>query len=320
MISIFNGRNRGLESGDKQAVFVQFSVELRNHLSEFKGAKWAVFCAVALHADENGWAWPSIDTLARETGYNSQTVSRAISSLCDVSIEGRRVLLSYQPREQGRGGYKSNRYLIFPTADEIARYGGNKEGDFPSISFPYTEDPNTENLCTKKNQSKEETLIGADAPAVVADAKPKASKPVAVRVSDMPEVQMVARICKANLELMAQTDKKRLQVYQVGKKFAELGYTADDIYRIGVYWYQNDKRAGLDKPMRERAAPWPTTLLQITDQALGVAAVAEDRAWLEERKAETARTVAKIEAEIKPSAGWSEEDQRAAFASFYTMS
>jgi hypothetical protein len=121
MITIFNGRSRGLGSQDTQDIYVQISVKLRNYLHLFKGAKLNVFLAIALHSDTHGWSWPSTRTLHRETGLSGDTLFRALAELCELKIEGHRVLL----RKQGRrttNQYSSNNYLIFPTEEEISKY------------------------------------------------------------------------------------------------------------------------------------------------------------------------------------------------------
>ena len=123
MISIFNGKKRSLGRGGVPKVFVQVDVDLRNHLHLFKGARLAVLLAIALHADEDGWAWPSYETLKRETGYGEGTIKKALADLCALEIDGQRVLLRYQPTGEG-GKFGSNRYLIFPSAEEVQRYEG----------------------------------------------------------------------------------------------------------------------------------------------------------------------------------------------------
>jgi hypothetical protein len=119
MLSIFNGRSRSLGSSSG-AVFAQLSVEFREHIHLFKGARLHVFLCIALHADEQGWAFPGIETrIKRETGYNRDTIIQALNDLCAMTIEGHRVLLAYQP-VRADGTFQANQYLIFPTAAEVA--------------------------------------------------------------------------------------------------------------------------------------------------------------------------------------------------------
>lgn len=174
MISIFNGRKRSL--GDTHAeVFAQLSVEFRQHLYLFKGARLHVFLCVALHADDKGWAYPTIEAcIRRETGYNRETIILALNELCQLTIEGHRVLLAYQPINPD-GTFQPNQYLIFPTPKEVAKYetnnsrrrqprdaklpspsAENPNSAEPSLEKPNSVKPNSENPHSKKNQPKPE--------------------------------------------------------------------------------------------------------------------------------------------------------------------
>ncbi|HEY0545282.1 MAG TPA: helix-turn-helix domain-containing protein [Pyrinomonadaceae bacterium] len=95
--------------------------------------------AIALHTDEQGWAWPRVSTIRKETGYEEDTVHKALNKLCEVKIKGRRVLLRakeppahYTPEPRDKN-YARNFYLIFPSDAEVAKYEGN-EDDEPSDS------------------------------------------------------------------------------------------------------------------------------------------------------------------------------------------
>lgn len=174
MISIFNGRKRSLGNAEA-SVFAQISVEFRKYLYLFRGARMHVFLCIALHADDKGWAYPGIETcLKRETGYNRDTITLALNDLCQLVIEGHRVLLAYQPL-RGDGTFQSNQYLIFPSVDEVAQYETNNprrrqnraksdpsmenhvsaspRRGFPSTVKPSTVIPNTGIHISKKNQS-----------------------------------------------------------------------------------------------------------------------------------------------------------------------
>lgn len=123
MITIFNGKMRRLGQGGSAAVYAQIDLEMRNYLHLLKGARLAILLAIALHADEDGWAWPSYSTLQRETGYSIHAIQDALEYLCKLEINDQRVLLRYQPvGEEGR--FQSNRYLIFPSSEEITQYEG----------------------------------------------------------------------------------------------------------------------------------------------------------------------------------------------------
>lgn len=133
MISIFNGRSRSLGETSKREVHLQLSVAFRRYLLHFKGAQLGVFMAIALHADEKGWAWPRVTMIRKETGYDDNTVHKALNRLCRVTIKGRRVLLRakeapahYVAKEQDKN-YVRNFYLLFPSAEEIAKHEASEE-------------------------------------------------------------------------------------------------------------------------------------------------------------------------------------------------
>lgn len=130
MITIFNGRKRGLGQTNTEEVYLQVTVTLRQHLHLFKGAKFAIFMAIALHSDDHGWAKPSIPLLEQETGYNKNTISQAIQDLCRLEIDGHRVLLAFQGRRGNRAD--ANRYLLFPTTAEVEEYE-YRQGPFQRV-------------------------------------------------------------------------------------------------------------------------------------------------------------------------------------------
>jgi len=164
MISIFNGRKRAL-GGETSEVFAQVGVKFREHLHYLRGAKLHVFLAISLHANENGWAWPSVSLLAKETGYNPGTINDALKDLCDLTINGERLLLKFQPKNKGNGQFHSNHYLIFPSAAEVEEYKDrglhNTVSNLPSRENPVTGKP----VDKEEPSSKVETTEhGADAP------------------------------------------------------------------------------------------------------------------------------------------------------------
>ena len=164
MIRFCNKRSRSLDGSKSSGVYVQVEVTLRDHLAKFKGARLGVFLAIALHSDEDGWSKPGIDLISRETGYNRDTISAAITELDQLTIEGHRVMLVYQTSIQGR--FFRNKYLIFPTPEEaemLAKAKPRKRTrkrtrkqkppilqNSPSLGFPDTEKPDTEKLEPEK--------------------------------------------------------------------------------------------------------------------------------------------------------------------------
>lgn len=181
MISIFNGRARGLGREAAADIYLQVSVALRQHLHHFKGSRLCVFMAVALHSDQDGWSRPCLALLRQETGYNKETISQAITELCQVKIIGERVLLVVQERLPS-GLMDVNRYLVFPTKDEVEKYEGeharllrkarrqpSKENSVmaqpkpeepdsvkPNMVAPDTVEPEVRITTTKQNQKIEE--------------------------------------------------------------------------------------------------------------------------------------------------------------------
>jgi hypothetical protein len=128
LITIFNGRQRGLGEGDKPRVYAQLSVEFANYLFYFKGASLAVFQCIALKANAEGWAWPSIPFICKKTGYQRDAVQKAVAQLCRLEIpDYGRVLLRSQPRISGK--FIDAHYLIFPNQKEIERFESDR--DFP---------------------------------------------------------------------------------------------------------------------------------------------------------------------------------------------
>ena len=60
--------------------------------------------------DEKGYAWPSQETLAEDTGYNRSTISRACRSLQEKG------LLSWEKNMRSSGHFSSNRYKLHRVA------------------------------------------------------------------------------------------------------------------------------------------------------------------------------------------------------------
>lgn len=113
-IKIFNGHEYYItdngEMGSRGHVSVQLSVDFReNQLRQLKGPLLGVFICIALHINERGQAWPSIGLIAKETGYNKDTVFKCLKSL---------ELMGYISRVQKTDGetgkFKSNVYQLFP--------------------------------------------------------------------------------------------------------------------------------------------------------------------------------------------------------------
>lgn len=163
MITIFNGRSHQLGVGATESIYVQVSVSLREHLCRFPGSSLNVFLAIALHANEDGYAWPSIERLARETGLHRQTVFTALNQLeehvrlpitqPDGNISEVPVL-ERMPQRLQDGKYQATMYRLFPTPS-------TKKPDTvtqPSPNFPYTEKPDTK----KNHDSQQEPIYSSE--------------------------------------------------------------------------------------------------------------------------------------------------------------
>jgi len=171
MITFFNGRRRGLEESPASQVYAQIDASFRNYLHYLKGARLAVFLAIALHANEEGWSWPSYRLLSQETGYDLHTVRMALADLCSLEINGQRLMLRYQPAGE-KGRFESNRYLIFPTPEEVKQYegkgvfhpktaSGNRSNRRAKIAqrSPLGNFPTTENCPTNHNHDQPEPIF-----------------------------------------------------------------------------------------------------------------------------------------------------------------
>lgn len=133
MIKVFRGNWRGIGKKENQFGMI-FDFQFREIIHQFSGAKLHIFMAIALHSNENGYSWPSYDTLERHTGYTRATIAGAIEELCTLSIDGERVLERYRERDETGKFTGSNRYLIFPTPEELT--------NIQSLVFPTLEKSN----------------------------------------------------------------------------------------------------------------------------------------------------------------------------------
>jgi hypothetical protein len=150
LVKIFSSSWRGLggETEDGRGLILDF--HFRENLHLFHGAKLGVFMAIVLHCDESYRSWPGYDLLQKETGYSRDTIARALEDLCKMEVGGKRVLLRYRERNEAGQFDGSNRYIVFPTEEEIAKLEGDQpesenrtvdqpESDFPKLDFPTSE-------------------------------------------------------------------------------------------------------------------------------------------------------------------------------------
>ena len=113
-ISIFRGK-RWLASdtgaqGSREEVYVQFDVTFRKtQLAQLKGPLLAVLMSIALHINEKGYSAPSVALIAKETGFNKDTVHNAIPKLEKMGF----ISKMNRPDPRTRK-FRSNVYRIFP--------------------------------------------------------------------------------------------------------------------------------------------------------------------------------------------------------------
>src|SRR5512135_349660 len=94
----------------KRSTYVKFSVKFREaQLAQLKGATLGVFICLALHIEQDGTCFPSVNLICKETGYNRDTVFDALSKL-----EFRGYIARKQKTDAATKKFKSNVYQLFP--------------------------------------------------------------------------------------------------------------------------------------------------------------------------------------------------------------
>lgn len=99
--------------------FVKFSVTFREQqLAQLKGPPLSIFICLALHIAENGSCFPSIGLICKETGFNRDTVFKALTKLEFMGYIARKQKTDSQTKK-----FKSNVYQLFPkSVDFKAKY------------------------------------------------------------------------------------------------------------------------------------------------------------------------------------------------------
>jgi hypothetical protein len=123
MISIINRDCRQIGCTPGQRITVELTGESCKYLPLFKGARLAVFMALALHTNSEGWAIVSLALLRKETGYASDTIASAIARLCRLEIDGHRVLMAVRSSRPA-GPHAKYYFRIFPADGDLLRYEG----------------------------------------------------------------------------------------------------------------------------------------------------------------------------------------------------
>lgn len=165
MITIFNGRTRTLKESCTSS-FIQLEHRILKHMSKFTSSEWMVFCALALHADQEGASFPSIPKLVSITGLSAPTIRNAMTGLESKEIDGYKVI-GRSPRFIDKR-QTSNQYVIFPGYQgESILEGEGKDsyrGEGKEISTPINKNQ-LEQEPIKNKRRKTITLPKEDDPA-----------------------------------------------------------------------------------------------------------------------------------------------------------
>jgi hypothetical protein len=94
----------------QEDIFIRFykPFVLNGWLKKLRGAELSVFMAVAFYMDFRRISYPSIDQLARDTGYKRDAVMTALKGL------ERKGLINRDKRRTNSGKYKQNLYTVLP--------------------------------------------------------------------------------------------------------------------------------------------------------------------------------------------------------------
>ena len=176
----FNGQRRSLGGGNSKDFELAISAKMREHLHLFKGSSWNVFTYIALHIDQHGWAWPTVDSIQRDVGRDEDTVYRALKILCGLKIRKARVMLRTQQvpphvqPEKLNNKRPRNFYLIFPSKEEIELYESDKgRAKTPQKSGAKIEGPQNSGLKKRDpNFAGQRNTISEDTPSSSEEKKP----------------------------------------------------------------------------------------------------------------------------------------------------
>ena len=177
MITIFRGRKLSLH-GSEEVIYAEVAVALRDQIHHFNTGKscnpFAVFMKIALHTDENGWAFPGNRSISASTGISTaHALASARTYLQKVRIDGHRVLEVYRERRPD-GTFGRHLYRVFPDAwtdgldnvpvafdaaaltllvsDEASDHRDKQpDVDNPHVDDPHAEEPHADHPQHKKN-------------------------------------------------------------------------------------------------------------------------------------------------------------------------
>ena len=94
----------------EKRTFVKFSVKFRElQLAQLKGPSLSIFICLALHIEEEGTCFPSISLISKETGFNRDTIFKALSKLEFMGYIARKQYTDTKTKK-----FRSNVYQLFP--------------------------------------------------------------------------------------------------------------------------------------------------------------------------------------------------------------
>lgn len=269
MIKIFNGKSRGF--GTKEEIMgMIMDFKFREILHLFPGAMLHVFIALALHSDENGLCYPSYSSLRKETGLAQASIASALNKLCELRNDGHRVLARFNTSENDRK--TSNRYLIFPTEEEIEKIEGSskiEQGLVQKLNMgsskielatsskielkvkPIEDKPLTETIHTARDSDPFDFLPSEEEPVPEEKQTLEASESPKGKVKKVPRQREMFQVAQALAQVTGMDFEKNQ-----GRLFKEAkNYTFTDLrriqreYGVGGIWYEWDWRGrGGSKP------------------------------------------------------------------------
>jgi hypothetical protein len=220
--------------------WIKFSTAFRDKtLAELKGAKLSIFISVCLHLNEDGESFPGIDTIAKETGYNRDTIMAAISEMENIPgllqvIRERGKVNHYRPAFAAKG--KKNDPLepvgkIRPVESPV---GKNTTG----LTLTSLENPDSKK---NKRRKKKGDLVDA----VLFYGK-QAEERGEDEVEDL--IQQIERGLRVNITRSNSNQSAARRILKDGRPFSQwLTWCISDEWRAGhLYLY-----ADLDRIWRE---------------------------------------------------------------------
>jgi len=210
------------DSVPQEEVYVKIKVAFREKaLRLLKGPKLSCFLAIALHANSESEAWPSIDTIVRQTGYSRPTVCSALRELVELGfIEKRR-------RKHESTLYSIEGYIWYGSESKPTLLG---EAQSKETLLSHSESKATKRLPTKrlptlpedKLSSKDKPLSKETSSAPSADKKPNGLLP------DIKAARMMFGRLQANAKAQGRRGPAQFKTLEQKRKFDEAAAKLDE--------------------------------------------------------------------------------------------